>query len=236
MLVNKVTKMHYLFFFFVYLSVRPSSSQRLHRRVFHCSLSFKKNIFLVLVGKITLPAPHNKILTSHLFSRPLTPFHDDKSSINTCIWFFLSSFLDLFCSETSSEATDRWFVYQNIDLFSLYTSTCALLFVHFVSFSPLLKGSPDGPSLSWHRLGSRWQQEGQERDGAVLNSRLLCLIGSVSLCLRRSRYLIGPFHQNFQLMSSFMWRKSVLVTRVSFTFKFRQANIPRYRRKTEIVS
>lgn len=73
-----------------------------------------------------------------IFSKTLTPFRDAKFSFNICIrFFFLFFHYAPFPTETSSKAMDSWFVYQNIDLFSLYTSTLALLLVHFFSFSPL---------------------------------------------------------------------------------------------------
>lgn len=61
---------------------------------------------------------------------------------------------------------ESWrFVYQNIDLF---------FFVHFHTFFKLLV----------HFWSSRWQQQGQERDRAVCIWGVLCLIGSVSLCIK----------------------------------------------------
>lgn len=147
MLVNKVTKMHYLFFFFICLSQRPFLCRphvfcRQESVIAHCLSEEKnKNIFPVLTGKRALPE----------YSLPI--FFQDFDSISWrqifywpfhLIFFFLSSILDLFCTETSSEVMDSWFLYQNIDLFSLYTSALALLLVHFFSLSPLapLMGHP----------------------------------------------------------------------------------------------
>lgn len=172
MLVNKVTKMHYLFFSHLFIS----ASILCHPRIFiGKSLSslivFQRNIFSLLVGKTTSSTRYDKIFTSHLSPKTLTPFHDAKFSFNVCIWlFFFSSILDLSHTETSSLAMDSWFVYQNIDLFSLYTSTFAPLLVHSSHF-PLCQ------RLCWWAIliltstclwSSHWQQEGQERDGAVV--------------------------------------------------------------------
>lgn len=94
------------------------------------------------------------------------------------------------------------FVYQNIDLFSLYTSTFALLLVHVFSFTPSRKGPPNGPSLSWHQLaseavvGSKWEMGQYE-------SRESCaLTGSVGICVSRNIYLIGPFQNNIEFTTT----------------------------------
>lgn len=169
MLVNKVTKMHYLFFSpFVYLSVHPFHPHvfRQESLVAHC---LSKYSFPVRVGKTTHLRPPIMTKSSLLFPRILTPFLVAKFAIHICIvFFFLSSILGLFFfffwSETSSKAMDSWFVYQNIDLFALYTSALALLLVRFFSFSPSPKASPDGPSFSWHQLASGAEVVGSKRD------------------------------------------------------------------------
>lgn len=150
------------------------------------------------------------------------------------IFFFFLFFLDLpFSSETFSEAMYSWFVYQNIDLFSLYISTLALLVVRFFSFSPLPESSPDGPSLSQHRL-ARQAVVGSNRDkrgkGQYCVWEFLCRFGSVGLRVRGEGLLDWSLsrQQNFQQMGSFAQHKKTYSGWNVVFLWFRQANIHWY--------
>lgn len=216
----------------------------LQARVCHC-LS-EKNIFLVLVGKTTLSTPRWQNIYFPSFSRILSPFHDAKFSI---LFFYISSLFahsgpSLHRNFLQSHA-DSWFVYQNIDLFSLYTFTLALLLVHFFSFSPLPKAPLTGHPLlvidlpakqSLAARGTRGRQGSIHLGILVPNwqCRHLCWGGE-----RLSDWSLFKMRtQNFQLMDSFMWREkcscdwNVLFVVITCN---RQANIPPYWRKT-IVS
>lgn len=108
-------------------------------------------------GKQLRSPPVTKYFPSFFPPRTLTPFHDAKSSSNSLHQIFflipppppLPRFRSgpVLAQESSSQATDSWFVYQNIDLFSLYTCTLALLLVRvfslfFCFFPPLLPKAP----------------------------------------------------------------------------------------------
>lgn len=153
MLVNKGTKMHYLFLFFFHLFISASVLGHPHAftgKSLSLLIVFQKNIFLVLVGKTTPSTPRWQNIYFPSFSKTLSPFHDAKFSI--FLFFFYNSPLfshsgpSLHINFLQSHA-DSWFVYQNIDLFSLYTFTLALLLVHFFSFSPLPKAPLTGHPL-----------------------------------------------------------------------------------------
>lgn len=115
-------------------------------RVFHCSVSFTEAFSQCLWGKNNFAHP---LMTKH--SLLIFFFH------LLCLIFysiFLIFALDIFPLSSTPEPflhrhllqshADSWFVYQNIDLLSLYTSTLALLLVHFFSFSPLPKAPLTG--------------------------------------------------------------------------------------------
>lgn len=80
----------------------------------------------------------------------------------------------IFWLETCSVATYRWFVYQNIDLFSLYMSMLTSILLGLLERTIIILT----PTCPW---SSCRRQEGQERAGAVCVWGLLCLIGSVDL-------------------------------------------------------
>lgn len=158
MLVNKGTKMHFLFT----LPTPPPlcSSHSVHRpsspaRVCRPSESAREKLFspsTCLRGqKDRLHAAPSgkkkKTFTSHL--RPTLPPHPHPdpspphptpmprflfSISNICIWYFSPS--PALHSNLLQNHADSWFVYQNIDLFSLYTFTLysTLLLVRFHSF------------------------------------------------------------------------------------------------------
>lgn len=149
MLVNKVTKMHYLFSFLLFISVAIL--------FIHLSLS-------LLSLKYISP------LHVGLTSRMSNIFH-----FTSCLHCFLLSHCRLiFWLETYSIATYRWFVYQNIDLFSLYMSMLTSTLLGLL-WRTIIILTPTSPWSSW------WQQEGQEGAGAVCVWGFLCLIGSVGL-------------------------------------------------------
>lgn len=96
------------------------------------------------------------------------------------------------------------FIYQNIDLFSLYTSTFALLLVHIFFFTPWHRGPPNGPSLSWHQLASEAVvgSKGKGEIGQHESRESCAFTGSVGLCASRNIYLIGPFQNKTEFTST----------------------------------
>lgn len=171
MLVNKGTKMHYLFF---QLSVQPWSSVHLSVRL--SGEKQNKRDFAPWRSNthFCLNWSHNanETFASENNPPPTTAFVHSGSSL---------------CRNLLQSHADSCFVYQNIDLFSLYTCTSApLAWSVFLEFSPL-------PGLPWRAVvflsstchrSARWWQEGQQRDKAVF-WEFLCLIGSVGLCVER---------------------------------------------------
>lgn len=136
------------FFSFVYLSGHP-----FHPHILALSLSLLsllKYISPLCVGLTSL-------MNNNIFHFTLSCLH--------C--FLLSHCRLIFSLETYSIATYRWFVYQNIDLFSLYMSmlTSILLVLLWLTIIILT------PTCPW---SSRQQQEGQERAGAVGVWGFLC--------------------------------------------------------------
>lgn len=134
------------FFFssFVNLSVRILC----HPRFFtgESVIVFQKKHFSRACGEKNFVQTRWQNISFPSLSRTLSSFHDAKFSIlflkHLHLDFLFFPTLDLLCTETFFQShADSWFVYQNIDLFSLYTFTLALLLVHFFSFSP----SPRAP-------------------------------------------------------------------------------------------
>lgn len=147
----------------------------------------------MLVGKNTSSSPIYHIIPPP--SSPpilLTPVHDARfcySQLHLCFFFSFFHSGPFFCSETASAVMDGWFVYQNIDLFSLYTSTCSTLGPFLLTPPPFFFFS--SPVHLWwtvliltstYQWSRRWQRELQERGWAVFIWGLLRLIGSVGLC------------------------------------------------------
>lgn len=183
------------FFLFVYLSVHPVSTPCLsvQTRVCHRSLSFKKEKKNPgpCGGKTTVAFTH-PVLTS----TSLPVFSQDVDCISWCqichsqlhLIFFSLTFWPMSAHELPLKPMFEAsrFVYQNIDLFSLYTSTLAFPLVRFFSVFPPLRGFPsvghpqldvDLPLeqlLAARRTRERW---------AVYIWGYLCLIGSVGLCV-----------------------------------------------------
>lgn len=97
----------------------------------------------------------------------------------------------------------RRFVYQNIDLFSLYTSTLALTLGSFLWIYPLgLEGLPSPPwTSSWHCVASE-ALVGSKRDK---RGRAVCIRGVLApnwQCLGNI-HQIGPVQNNAELFSFF---------------------------------
>lgn len=116
----------------------------LQARACHCSVSFTKAFSRYLWGKQLSSPPDDKTFPSHLL--PGLCLHLMMPNFlfyfsNICIEYFPPFFHSGPSPHRNllQSHADSWFVYQNIDLLSLYTSTLALLLVHFFSFSPLPK-------------------------------------------------------------------------------------------------
>lgn len=197
MLVNKGTKMHYLFTLPTppplcssHSVHRPSSPARVCRpsvsareKLFspstclrgqkdrlHAAPGGKKNIYIPSSSNIAPSPPPDPTLPT-----PMPRFLFSISNI--CIWYFSPS--PALHSNLLQNHADSWFVYQNIDLFSLYTftlySTSLLVRFHsfvwdFFFFSFSHPGSPDrffffcSPLFSCHRLAG-WAAGKRDKRG-----------------------------------------------------------------------
>lgn len=140
---------------FVYLSGRP-----FHPHILASSLSLLSLLKYISPLRVGLTS----LMNNNIFHFTLSYLH--------C--FLLSHCRLIFWLETCSIATYRWFVYQNIDLFSLYMSMLASILLGLLWRTIFILT----PACPW---SSRWRQEEQERAGAVCVWGFLCLIGSVGL-------------------------------------------------------
>lgn len=118
---------------------------------------------------------------------------------------FLFFFIPFWIFSSQKLSPEPWIVdlFIKIQICSLCTLPLLLYSWSILSlFSPLPKGSPDGPSLYSHRPASEAvvgsKRDKREMGQYTVNPGLLCLIGSVGLCVRGNIYSIGPFHNNTQ--------------------------------------
>lgn len=100
------------------------------------------------------------------------------------------------------------FVYQNIDLFSLYTSAFALLLVHVFWFNSSCKGPRNGPSLSWHLPVKSFTSRASERWGSMSPGSAVPWLAVTAFVLRENIYLIGPFQNNIEITTTGEWIKN----------------------------
>lgn len=100
------------------------------------------------------------------------------------------------------------FVYQNIDLFSLYTSAFALLLVHVFWFNSSRKGPRNGPSLSWHLPVKSFTSRASERWGSMSPGSAVPWLAVTAFVLREKIYLIGPFQSNIEITTTGEWIKN----------------------------